>query len=607
MNSHLKEPLLNYKNINNPGYALLITGEWGVGKTHTILNYFSKENVYYVSLYGITSELDIHATILSAMYPSRKKHQKILDRLKNIDISAYGFKVGIGNILSATLSQKNNEIIKKDKIIIFDDLERCTMDINITLGAINRYIEHHECNVIAICNILELKQEISHSKEKIFGLTLAIEPNINQAIDVFTQNKKFSEIKEKLKPLLIETFKTSNVKSLRILKHAIEDCLHLYSILELKHKNNPECINELFSVFIATIYEARVGNITQEDLRDRMTTMRSNNFKNYFKENKSSYLTKDSLDKESEEESKIIKINKKYLTIPFGSLIISDNDLIDAVFNGRFNKNSICHSLDSTAYFLEERKAPNWVTIYNFRNIENDTLQKAIEDFNVEFEQRMIKKSGEMLHIFHIKFLMSFLKETTNNFETIERECIEYIDDLFQKGEIEPIELNTDIYSTNEAYSGYGYWVQKEYAEYVQRVKSHLNDARKAQFKAQRPSIQKNLLDLLENDIKQFCQLISTRHDVIGEYYNTPILAEISPRTFLEKWMLNKKAERKLVTYALINRFSNNQLATELSEEKQWLTDLIMVVDEKTSILSGFKRFDIEFLIPEELRRFLVP
>ncbi|HDV3379977.1 TPA: hypothetical protein RH130_004276, partial [Escherichia coli] len=40
MNEHIKQALSNYIIEDNPGYAVMITGRWGTGKTYTVKSLF---------------------------------------------------------------------------------------------------------------------------------------------------------------------------------------------------------------------------------------------------------------------------------------------------------------------------------------------------------------------------------------------------------------------------------------------------------------------------------------------------------------------------------------------------------------------------------------
>lgn len=97
MNEHIKEPLLNYTREENPGYAIMITGDWGIGKTHTITHLLPKEETHYISLYGLSSETEIHSSLFDVMYPDKKKIKKILNALNGVEFNGLGIRISPSN------------------------------------------------------------------------------------------------------------------------------------------------------------------------------------------------------------------------------------------------------------------------------------------------------------------------------------------------------------------------------------------------------------------------------------------------------------------------------------------------------------------------------
>jgi len=47
--SQLESYLDYYKSLSNPGYAVLITGAWGVGKTYQVKDALKANEFYYIS------------------------------------------------------------------------------------------------------------------------------------------------------------------------------------------------------------------------------------------------------------------------------------------------------------------------------------------------------------------------------------------------------------------------------------------------------------------------------------------------------------------------------------------------------------------------------
>ena len=114
--------------------ALLITGEWGVGKTYFFNNILSKEiekvstkeneSVKYkpirVSLSGVTSIDDIERRIVAELYPSLNKGTKIGKGIFKFLLSVPKIKEYIPEIPNSDVIDSETDNL----IICFDDLER---------------------------------------------------------------------------------------------------------------------------------------------------------------------------------------------------------------------------------------------------------------------------------------------------------------------------------------------------------------------------------------------------------------------------------------------------------------------------------------------------
>ena len=217
-NKHIKEFLNYYIELPNPQYAVLLKGKWGSGKTYFINEYKkeldkNKQKYIYVSLYGVTSYDEIETKFLEAIYP-RLYNKKTI----------FAGKIA-KQLLKATLKidwdgnqQENAEIeVKipdlkpedllntKDYILIFDDLERCSINIINLLGYINFFVEHQSYKVILIANEKELKKTKKYKtiKEKLIGKTFEFKTNSSLAYDSFLiELKNENRVKENiLEPL----------------------------------------------------------------------------------------------------------------------------------------------------------------------------------------------------------------------------------------------------------------------------------------------------------------------------------------------------------------------------------------------------------------------
>ena len=142
--------------------AVLIDGEWGSGKTFFVKEKLlmkmkeelAEKRIYYISLYGVSSSGQIMDEIYSSMVEEiidknlGEKTGQIVE--KGITFTSKLITAGMKyfNVDTKELPKLSDVKELKDVIIIFDDVERCELEINQTLGIINNLVEHNDIKVI---------------------------------------------------------------------------------------------------------------------------------------------------------------------------------------------------------------------------------------------------------------------------------------------------------------------------------------------------------------------------------------------------------------------------------------------------------------------------
>ncbi len=187
MNVELIEELKKYIKNDRINYAVLIDGEWGSGKT-----YFIKEELIpklnedianngnkptlknkkplYISLYGVDSLDSVSAQIYLQI---TGKYSKIASLGLSV-IKIIKPDLNYSEIFG-TLNENSN---LKNYVLIFDDLERANLDINMCLAYINSFVEHHGIKVIIIANENEVGK-IDFNKNYELKLLSTMQSNIN--------------------------------------------------------------------------------------------------------------------------------------------------------------------------------------------------------------------------------------------------------------------------------------------------------------------------------------------------------------------------------------------------------------------------------------------
>lgn len=201
--------LINYVSDDRQKYAVLLDGEWGSGKTFFVKNILMDEieknfnedknkiKVIYISLYGITSTNQILEEICLNIVKYNKDilNNKILSKVGTISSKVFFAGLNFFNIEKESLPNLSDVINIKNMFIIFDDIERCTMNINDILGYINNLVEHNEIKVLLVANQEEIgKINLNKNIEDKYSIILSGRINFDNKIE--DKNLHISQIKQ---------------------------------------------------------------------------------------------------------------------------------------------------------------------------------------------------------------------------------------------------------------------------------------------------------------------------------------------------------------------------------------------------------------------------
>lgn len=302
MDDYLKNELINY--------AILIKGEWGSGKTFFVKKNIVKryDNALYISLYGISSIDKLSEKIYLEIIKSkattncvskffRKLHQKIFFKIlffipiltfkilkllyellfKFIWIITYNLVNLKFNINISSLSKKDFYGILKmykklDKyILVIDDLERCNMPIEETMGFINDFVENNNMKCILIANENEIYKIQSENFE------LKILTATNERIEFYDSDKgtdrygnktngklDSKDLKNRIEYLYNENDKYKIIKEKLIGKEFtfIPKLEEIYDSLAFKYKEVDVFYDILNNTKSSVINEMRLNNFS---------------------------------------------------------------------------------------------------------------------------------------------------------------------------------------------------------------------------------------------------------------------------------------------------------------------------------------------------------
>ena len=241
----LNEYILHYLVSDKTHSAIMLTGDWGTGKSFYVQNdlipYLEQDEDYYkknhvvipegtskyncivISLYGITQMSEISKTIYFEIRTSRIKKWTLLQKLnqylpknvKSIGKEAVMLGKGYGKtIIKGLAEQRGIEIGISDKdlhslfdsinmsgrLLIFEDIERTQIDIFEFLGYVNSLVEQDNVKVLLIANetkFIRYKPEVDSLRDENKGITQEGKSEKRKPKEYDEDTLKYLSIKEK--------------------------------------------------------------------------------------------------------------------------------------------------------------------------------------------------------------------------------------------------------------------------------------------------------------------------------------------------------------------------------------------------------------------------
>ncbi len=265
----IEKAIDDYIKLTDHNYAILLNGDWGIGKTYFINDYIEEfkkryssdkvKKMKYISLNGLSTKEDIQTALIIP--------PKVAKTTKDIDI-----KIGTLNVTKITNTGiKLLHSIKdySNHIFIFDDLERCKIDFIELWGFLSNLIEiqHAYIIIIAAEKEIEKKENYKKLKEKIIRFTYNLNTDSTKNID-----KQLGEILNPdeityCKKLILEY----SIINFRIIFFAIDILKCVIGILRARLNDQTQewycnkCIKEIILFVIIISNEIKKGNIYNDN------------------------------------------------------------------------------------------------------------------------------------------------------------------------------------------------------------------------------------------------------------------------------------------------------------------------------------------------------
>lgn len=574
--SALRSYIDYYRKLDAPGFAVLVTGAWGIGKTHQVLHSLDEDEFHLVSLFGMHSAEELRSAVFAQMYPSRARIKMLLKDAQQ-SMHAVSGLAALGGLTPTLLGAFLDKAVSTERVLVFDDLERCRIPLKILLGVINSYVEHAGCRVIVIVHDTKVVDSyLKDAKEKVFGQTLNALPQTSQAFEEFMKPHRGTAFGDFLAPYeqdVLDIYIRSKRPSLRLLKYLIEDLRRFHEALDDRHRSNKAAMTEVVKMISVFATEIRDNVMTPDDLANRSRQA-------------------------IEAASKIGSANTRYGTIQLHSNTLQDGLLSDMFVKGIYSADDIRRNLDESVHFLVPKEDPPWRTVINFDKLADEQVAIGLARMNAQIETFAAIETGEMLHILALRLMMA--EQGISGLTPAESvaEAKAYIDGMHERCKIPPRPLRYDWkHERYSSHDGIGYWVSRPMEANFKQIVDHLREKQEAALNLKLEAAIPDLLVALGRGEKFFEMLVST-YTGDNPYAHVAILDKIEPETFIKAWLAAPKASWYWIGNTISERYKASFHSDPLKRERPWAREVVRLLRAENSKLDGLARFRLSRAVP---------
>ena len=603
-NDNIVQYLNHYVESNNAKFAVQIKGQWGAGKTFFIKkmiedwskeselkDYFVFVNPIYISLNGLNSQKQVVQIIKEKISPylySRgaeitksilkffAKSTFKVDIDFNSDSKPDGsFNLGFDPI---AIFKGDNEHIKSNKIIIFDDIERCKIPIDEIYGFVNDFVEHSNCKIILISDEEKIKDterkktpapiyDYSSIREKIIGQTFEILPDVKEAVDHFISSGTY-EIKNYLtdnKELIIRIFNATEKKNLRVLERALFDYDRLFKNINKSLERNadkyPILFKNYFAYFLIYYMEFHTGNVNITSFQSLFNRNgEDNHYQNY---------------------EEVIKTEKLH----HSTRLFSSANLMNFISNGNYTE--LVFEIDNSLIYKPDEEK-NWEKLWYWKLLDDEDFSVLVDDVEDCFFNSDDLHFTEVLHISGILFqLVDFNLYTTKSKSQITLRARQHFS---KSADLEKVLVSRQILRTS-ARKDYLSASTSEFKALITNLKSRAGRKIKAEANQY---IEDALFSISNGTVDKLYESFNAYNEGLNNRYeNTAIFQKVNAKAFANLVLaLNNTAISDLNEYFTYryypeNKYSNVSLEPFHKKDLAFITVLKIELELKCQRISN--------------------
>lgn len=608
-NEHIEDFLKYYFKLkNSPHYAVLLKGNWGVGKTWLLKDVMKQldspddhtKKYLYVSLYGVESFKDIENEFFRELYPLlSSKGVALTGKITKSIVEIFNFKVpeiDIADYLTKT----------EGLILVFDDLERASMDIEALLGYINYYVEHQGYKVIIIANenelsgtegdnasndnkLTEANLRYRRIKEKLIGKTFEVQPQLDLAIDSFIEeidNATTHDFFKSSLDLIKDYYRRSGYWNLRHLRQALMDFARLMEFIPSDIREKEDVIEELLSIYLMISFEVKSGEMSPFDI---------NKLKDLYFIELAYKSSKDVV--EGELDDFYVKMREKYPAFDPLDMLLENSVWIEVFDKGLIDKERIEKSLKNSRFFYSDNQ-PEWIQLWRFMSLRDSDFDSLIAMVKEQFRSKEYEELGEIKHVtgLFLELVERGLLDMTK--EDVFEIAKSNIDNLIIQGKEIP---HFDYVEIEDDTQTFGLEFRNKNDSKFIKLLEYMTEVSKKQVSENLPEIANELLEDIKNDADSFHKKIYYTGSATI-YQKEPVLKYIAPNNFVIAFIEIEPYARRSIALVISSRYKKTPSIEVFLPELDWLREVVSLLKIEVESREGkVSAVQIRYLMDEYL------
>lgn len=530
-----------------PQFAILVKGDWGCGKTFLVRDLILKDisddkrdendkrnkSVMYLSLYGLSDTSQISKKIFELQHPilTSKAAKFVLSLTKAVTKNAIGVDLnqdGSTDLsFDLTVPDLSIEIegVKTQKIIVVDDLERCSIPMSEVLGFFSEAIIEKSLPVIFIGDTKKLTEDTKFQKikEKVIGMEFEVEPDIEEAVKSFVKELSLTDYSDIFEKTASEVLRNLNYNNLRSVRQAFFGINQVLIILkkEFTEELDKNILIELIRFYLVIFIQRSEGSLDSQEVEKAIEAYSSE------------YKT---LEKYKETHK-----NESYIFLGLSANVAFGKLFEKFIFKGSYDEREIVDEYQRCITPPAEKDSYQKL-LYSWIELSDEEFNKCFKEVDLQIENNKILRQEYILEIASLYFKLADCKVIDCSVKKVKNKFIDYIER--NKESITPYDYDYDLYFIS---------VEKKYSKEYKEIKDLL---RKINGSLQAKKIKyqwRSLIDDLPENTDAFISFIMNSSSEL------PLFLDVDIRKFAMQLQKIPFNEQKNVLKAFEYKYTNFQ------------------------------------------------